>query len=55
MAACPDCEHLAIGYGAPPRWCDKHWQEDHPNGVRIETRLLEVDYDLLRAIIGEKA
>lgn len=52
VVACPDCQRLILGYGAPDRSCERHWLEDHPGGQRIKLRLHDVDPDLLERIFG---
>lgn len=52
---CPDCDHRTFGYGAPPRSCDKHWQEDHPHGMRasIPVTFSYINHDLLRQLFAQ--
>lgn len=52
MSDCRECEDLIIGYGALDRSCDKHWREDHPNGIRFKTKVLEVDHAVLRNLFA---
>lgn len=52
MSACPDCEALIVGYGAPDRRCDVHWREDNPNGIRMKFTVDEVDREVLAMYLG---
>jgi hypothetical protein len=52
MSACPDCEETTRRYGAPDRSCDKHWQEDHPNGFSMKFESTDVNPRALELFFG---